>query len=267
MQKTFRIENDKLTLQSLQVPMVNHCINHCVACASFSPISPKGFLDKDIIRRDILDMKEVFDIDIFYLFGGEPLLHPDLIEIMDIVKESKIAKTLSILTNGQLLLTMKKDFWDKIDCINLARYPEKISERDYVKIIKKCQDLNKQFIPVEVCFSKIGSFKRADDIKTQKIFDGCYSGGWCITFYDGWLYLCCQLYYFKKFIDRDSNDGIKIKDLTKEKLIEYLCTVKPPELCHYCTGIFDMNQKRIHEIKWEECRDENWWTRSFTDYF
>ena len=258
MKKTFRIENGELILQSIQIPLVNHCVNNCIACASFSPVSDKGFLDKEIIKRDMLAMGKLVKIDIFYLFGGEALLHPNLIEIMDIVREIGIAKKITITTNGQLLNKMGKDFWDRIDDVNLTRYPGKLTDQEYWDLVKKTKDLGKNFNHVDPHFAKIIVSKKLNNNDAQKVFDKCEPGGWCLTVYNGWFYLCCQFFYLRKFLMKDLNDGIQIKDLTKDRLIEYLNMKKAPESCSWCTGLLDRKQ-----IGWKESiNKEEWWRES-----
>ncbi|MCJ7448389.1 MAG: radical SAM protein [Bacteroidales bacterium] len=92
--------------------------NDCNANCSFCHI-PKGklYLDKDFVTEfcKTLDKIGTFDIAIG---GGEPLLHPELVEICKTVwNETKLG--ISITTNGQLLT---EDFIEEIkDSVSFIR--------------------------------------------------------------------------------------------------------------------------------------------------
>ena len=106
--------------------------NDCNANCSFCHI-PKGklYLDKDFVTEicKTLDKIGTFDVAIG---GGEPLLHPEIVDICKTVwNETKLG--ISITTNGQLLT---KDFIEKIkDSVSFIRVSlDSIDETCYKRI-------------------------------------------------------------------------------------------------------------------------------------
>jgi hypothetical protein len=258
MKKSFRIENGKIILENIKVPMVSHCVNRCTACGSFAPVADHFCLPKEIIKRDIYKLKEIFEVDNFFLFGGEALLHPDIIEIIDIVKESKISKIVTLLTNGQLLLEKAPtELWKKINRIDLTRYPGKIPDEKFNWIKDKCVENKVIFNLIIPSFAKIIVDHQLTKEETIKVWQECTPGSSCLTFFDDKFYSCCQFYYFSKYLKLNLDDSIKISTMTKESLLKYL-DIKAPESCSWCTGLLDRKQ-----IGWKESiNKEEWWRES-----
>lgn len=94
-----------------------HCNLGCKGCSSCSPIAQEWFLDVESIERDLSRLNELdIKIDNITILGGEPLLHPDLVSIMEAVKKVYPESRLGIITNGLLLLQMPETFWNA--CVN-----------------------------------------------------------------------------------------------------------------------------------------------------
>ena len=90
-----------------------HCNLNCKGCSSCSPIVQEWFLDVESIERDLFRLNEL-DIEIgnITILGGEPLLHPNLLSIMEVVKKVYPKSRLGMITNGLLLLQMPELFWN-----------------------------------------------------------------------------------------------------------------------------------------------------------
>ena len=59
------------------------------------------------------------------LLGGEPLLHPDLLSVIDAVRRSGVCDSISLTTNGLLLPRMTAEFWSAIDVVEVSLYPNR----------------------------------------------------------------------------------------------------------------------------------------------
>lgn len=103
----------KYEIDYIEFWATGHCNLNCKGCSSCSPIAEKWFLDLKSIRRDLMRLKEL-DINIhnITILGGEPLLHPELLKIMDAVKEVYPDARLGLITNGLLLMQMPCEFWN-----------------------------------------------------------------------------------------------------------------------------------------------------------
>jgi len=93
------------------------CNQKCMHCFMHDELNTT-VLEVDEIRKIVLDLKKL-GVKNIALSGGEPTLHPNLIEIMDIIYEQKIG--LVILTNG---LKMSDEVIERILKYNvLVRIP------------------------------------------------------------------------------------------------------------------------------------------------
>lgn len=132
---------------TFEINLVDHCNLSCQMCDHFSQLSDKWFINVETLRKDITRMGELFDHDIaaISLLGGEPTLHPDIIECMKIVREQFPNTELIVLTNGTMLLKLEDspngNFWQACKDYNVhitvTVYPINI---DYAAIEKKAEE-------------------------------------------------------------------------------------------------------------------------------
>jgi molybdenum cofactor biosynthesis enzyme MoaA len=92
----------------VRVKPTNRCNHNCFFCvynASFSnmhdTMSRKDELSKEKLIEILNDFSKIGVKAVTYSGGGEPLMHPNIVEILIITKQYGI--DLSIITNGQLL--------------------------------------------------------------------------------------------------------------------------------------------------------------------
>jgi molybdenum cofactor biosynthesis enzyme MoaA len=87
----------------LRISITNNCIFNCKYCTNEGQIhNHNDFIDIDFIKRlsDFIKTNDIY-IKKINITGGEPLLHPQLLEIAGILK--KCTDSLTLNTNGQLL--------------------------------------------------------------------------------------------------------------------------------------------------------------------
>ena len=113
---------DKYTPYTIEIELTNYCNAHCIFCPNNSSKRKRGFIDKQKLYN-ILNEQEKRKIDnwfnkrfntldfpkIVYAGLGEPLLHPDFLEIVEYTK--KLGFYVEIVTNGLLL---NKNIVDKL---------------------------------------------------------------------------------------------------------------------------------------------------------
>lgn len=104
----------KYNIDYIEFWATGHCNLNCKGCSSCSPISKPWFLDIEQIKNDLSRLK-FLDIEIKHItiLGGEPLLHPNLNRIMDVVNLVYPQTKIGLITNGFLLTHMEKNFWNK----------------------------------------------------------------------------------------------------------------------------------------------------------
>lgn len=116
----------------LCLPLVRHCNLNCKGCSAFSPISEPHFYTLTNIKRDLGRISQLVahKVDCLYLNGGEPLLHPDLVDILYYCRKCFPRGLIKIFTNGTLLLKQEERFWKACrDCkviLWVTHYPIQI---------------------------------------------------------------------------------------------------------------------------------------------
>jgi len=102
----------KENLGEIDIPVVNHCNLNCASCDHFAPLAEKHFykLENYIKNLDrlkaLLKDKKIYRIN---LMGGEPLLHPQLIDFCRVTREKFSDTNIFITTNGILLPQWEKE--------------------------------------------------------------------------------------------------------------------------------------------------------------
>ena len=129
---------EKRSKLRFEVHLVEHCNLNCKGCSDFAPLAEPEFLDVEEFRRDVTRLAELFghECDRVYLMGGEPLLHPDLLEFMRITRQVLPEGDIYVFSNGILLPKMPDDFWKACHDNNIriwvSAYPIKI-DADTIK--------------------------------------------------------------------------------------------------------------------------------------
>src|SRR4051812_37795747 len=80
----YKITDGRVQTRALEYHIVDHCNLHCDQCCSFSPILPKWACDPETFRKDLLKIKTALAPQFLKIVGGEPLLHPRLVELLTI---------------------------------------------------------------------------------------------------------------------------------------------------------------------------------------
>jgi len=246
--------NKKLSRRFLfEVQLADHCNLNCASCSHFSPIADEKFIDVSKYEKDCEKFAELAKNNVhkIHLLGGEPLLHPNISDIIKITRKYFTKCKIKIATNGILLDQMNEDFWKTCNAnniiISINYYPIKINT-------KKITELSSQY------HVKVESFRRTWDFTFRKdIVDinGTHNSNdsfkkclpVCHQLYEGKLYMCrvpAYIKYVNKYFSKDFSvsegdylDIYKIKNVNE--IITYIRN--PIPFCRYC----NMNDGSIFE--------------------
>lgn len=104
------IKHDRL---GIEVYTTTHCNLKCRGCSRFSNISKPHFYDLKTFEEDMKHLKSIgCKLSYLTMTGGEPLLHPELIDFIRIGYSYFPNSRLCILTNGMLFNKQKQEFYD-----------------------------------------------------------------------------------------------------------------------------------------------------------
>lgn len=89
-------------LKRIGIPIVEHCNLNCKGCLHFCNLNQEEFYyDCNEFECDVMRISELFDdIEVLRLYGGEPLLHPKIIKLLEIARRYLKKAKIEILTNG-----------------------------------------------------------------------------------------------------------------------------------------------------------------------
>ena len=249
-------------LLDLNIDIVDHCNLNCACCGHFSPLATKHFININRFEDDCRQMSKLTNryIGKIVLLGGEPLLHPQISELLKIARHY-FEGSVGIDTNGIMLPEMSESFWHACrECsviINVTRYPINI---DYNKITTIGQ---RECVRVIITGEDDGNKPRRwfhnfrDASGTQDIahnFKTCKWHGKCLNIEDGKICTCVVPLkirhlnrYFGEQFTVSGNDYLDIHSVSK---IEDILDVvnKPIPFCRYCLPNTDV------EVEWSKSK-------------
>lgn len=252
----------------LAVGIVDHCNLKCKGCSHFSCIAEDYIVPAEIVCADIRQLGKIFGkkrIDRFGIMGGEPLLHPDLIQISKCVRDTFPEAEVQIVTNGILLLKENSQFWsmcreNKITIV-CTKYPINI----------KFNEIEKRAAEEQVDFQYYGNtgrttktlFKRKIDLEGKmnpvQSFATCWEANECNFLMEGKWFECPFICFAERVFNKKFNQHIKIEeedyiDIYQVKdyheILEYMA--KPKDACRFCKGFhgnyrWDISKEALEE--------------------
>ena len=237
----------------LEINATRHCTNACVACNHASTRFTEHYcMEPAVLARDLEKIKGLLHVKLFMVQGGEPLLHPQVTELLRLIASSGMAQQYGVLTNGKLLPQMKVEFWKMLgethSELRMSCYPD-LSPDIVPFALKKAEEYGFSVRP-----QQIDSFAPIFKKNNGNTYFGC---PWnrCLTIHEGFFYLCPLTTFFpKQFMGLpETIDGIPLEGLTEEKLHTFLNRDTPLEACKICTGA------RGERIPWHQNKTEPEW--------
>ena len=253
-------------IEYLVVNILDHCNLKCKGCDHFACIADTYFVSVDAIRRDIERMSEILhgnNVIKIAVMGGEPLLHPNLLEILEIIRANFPYAVIRLTTNGLLLLQQTDLFWkvcreQNITIVN-TKYPINL---DFCKMKEKAshEEVKFQYFEntgdeyVKKSFKKVINLKGDSD--PVKSFARCHISNYGNFLMEGKFYGCpfsCQSsrIFNKKFnqnlmiTENDYLDIYKVKNM--QEFFDF--AARPKFYCRYCSGL-------IKNFKWTRSKQE-----------
>lgn len=240
----------KVRMFGVEYNLTEHCNLSCYQCDHASPLMPKKFALLADFERDIRAFAEAAHAEEFRLVGGEPLLHPQLLDFIKVARESGVGDKIKIYTNGQLLHTMADEFWALTDVLWVSTYPGIRRRMSDEAIAAKCAEhgtlLDLRPTITEFNRSVINNPVEDHDL-VSRIFSQCkmaneYS---CFSIYEGMFFRCSvspfmQARLSMKGIDFPGPevDGIRIhgNPRLRDDLEARVRSKEPLRACTYCLG-------------------------------
>ncbi|MDR1881457.1 MAG: radical SAM protein [Prevotella sp.] len=238
-------------MRQIEINVVDHCNLCCSSCNHFSNlVEEEYFLDFEEYSRDISRLSEICsgNLKVIKLLGGEPLLHPDIVDFIKVTRIHFPYSNISFVTNGLLLLKMGNEFWKSLIEYNVflrvTKYPIGL---DYAKILNKAA----VFGIINSNLNNSGHFSENKGHMIKFPFDlsgnqekyyfiNCHHRIGCTVLRHGKIYPCPQIAYidyfnkqFNKTLNVTENDYIELHKIKSYYEIEEFLSNRVP-FCDYC---------------------------------
>lgn len=229
----------------LETDVTTACQLSCVACNHHVPLYRAAGIksaDPRQVFEDLNTLKTFVHADRWGALGGEPTLHKQCTEILEIARNSGIADKTEVWTNGLSLPRMAAPFWRSFDILVLSIYPGKHTEASLEWIHKKCLD---EGVTLDVKderhypnFKTLFEATPTGPEATRAKFAGCFFRHFSRVANDGYFFTCCCAPHMPALVQDKpfGTDGVKIAGLTEEDIIRYLARLEPLGACSTCAG-------------------------------
>ena len=237
-------------IDRIEYSITDNCNLNCAYCCHYAPIATKYFVRLDKFEDDITQLailtNQGKDLGTLGLLGGEPLLHPNLIEMCYHARIMLPYSRVRITTNGLLLKKLSKP---DLCCLRrfdievlISKYrdtdnfDEMVNLLEEYKIVHKfCQNNNLiQF--AKYGMDETGSQDKEESHNNCELWKEYYT---CHELREGKLYPCSQIaratVLNKRFgtnFKVTDNDYINIYKHNLAEIEEFL--KHPVDFCKYC---------------------------------
>lgn len=260
-----------MLINSIAIHTNNHCNLNCAGCNHFAPLTKPHFIEIEQFQA-LLDRLRFLcgtrvQIRIIRLMGGEPLLHPQISDLVQMTRDAFQKTALEIRTNGILLKSMPESFYDV--CKNTGT---KIVVSDYnilnEKEISDCSKYHRELFRYHY-FSETPSLEKCDCplmFLNEDVQDGIVRKGYTQLNENGDLFFCCipanmwiyNQYYGKNIPLVENEDYINIfrmkSQLDFSKAIVKRCVIKNFIMTPFCAYCRTPELKEWH--KWDKYTNE-----------
>ena len=228
-------------LRYLEFHLTDHCNMNCGGCTHFAPMADRWFADLDRIAADFARLKELFsNIREIRVMGGEPLLHPDCVAFLRIVRAAFPNCRLALVTNGLLLAKQPASFWEACretrTLVSLSVYPPVKPQVQALSDLCRNEDVPLQCVESDTFIARCEPNGTVD---ARKAFRYC-RGSWffCPILREGRIYNCamgCYAAYWNRAASAKlpEEEGIALDSATGPSILEYL--MRPVPVCAYCS--------------------------------
>ena len=244
--------SNKVQVKKIEIDLTDHCNLKCNCCDHSSNILPEKFNSVEEILADLKTISGAIEIEEILIAGGEPLLHKDLIQLLEGIKNDcgDIGKNVVLITNGVLLRKAPEKLWELVDGIWISVYPGiKISQENPSQF----SDLAKKYNvwvwkKISDSFTKtLLNNKNDNDDITDFVYKTCIRTHLldCHVVRKGRYYKCPPAVFMRDRLkmkgisfENESEDSIQIQDNPnlRDELEQYLTSDKPLKACSYCLG-------------------------------
>lgn len=254
-------------IQQLQIPVTLRCTLRCKECNSYIPYHkerPQDFLYEDLVEAADKLIESSKHVGCVLLYGGEPLLHKRLGDLIDHFAEFDKVEKIYIVTNGTLSpsLELCEKMTNEKVTLRVSDYGELSKEKD--NIIRLVKEYGIKLEVTDFLFwnknPTVSDLRESDEELRVKVRNCCGIAK-ALTIIDGKVFFCgfsAFFHHFKALPDFGDNyiDLLQFNGSPLElrnKIKEYQKMPDdglPKKACRYCKfNNFDDNLPVAEQTK------------------
>ncbi|GAA5093723.1 radical SAM protein [Nocardia iowensis] len=229
-----------LHLLALEINVVTHCNLSCVGCSHSSPAAAEGFADVATVGRDFSALADVVEPVYVRLVGGEPLLHPELDQIIGAIRSAMPHAIIRLYTNGTRIDKGTSPWLAALDELLVSVYPRAaVPDSTLRHLAAECATANTTLL-VERFFAFRASrpTRQLTATEARQVFQTCQMAHAksAHIVQDGHVYLCPMS--APATIARHDGPSCRIEphDTLEHRLSAFLNRKDPLAKCHNCLG-------------------------------
>jgi len=238
----YEISGARVLTWALETHLVDHCNLRCQHCCTLSPQRPPRFVRVQDLARDLAQAASVLKPSLFKLTGGEPLLHPALVECLHAVRRSGISEQVSLTSNGLLLPQAPDAVFRLLDRLTVSVYASApLPEAVLARVAERCQTHG-----VLLTVKRIDRFQQMDPPaphairEARRVFANCWLRNRCHLIRDGRFYTCTRPPHLGAHLGLPSlpeADGVVLAGPDPlRRLLASLESEQPLDSCRHCLG-------------------------------
>lgn len=225
----------------IETHIVDHCNLKCKGCSHFSGLAQPSFKSIEEFEKEVKRLSE-FGVGIFRILGGEPLLHPQVIDFCLLARKYFPNSNVVLVTNGILIGQLTNE---QIEILNdnrifldISCYGLKLNEEKINKFKLKYYSSNTSKMMYNISLDLEGQ----QDPYISFVNCDLVQGGWYFL-KENRIYQCCimaNINFFNQYFGKDvpckiDDISIDIFEHTEQEIMEFL--THPHQICRYCNTI------------------------------
>lgn len=251
------LDVQKPRLPYLECRIVEYCNLNCRGCSVAANIREEKVLSLEEFENDLISLKRLFSgIKFFKLFGGEPLLHPQLKEMLELSRRYFPDAEIVVHSNGLLVPEMKREIMESMRHLHISfiftLYPVTgMKKREIEDILNEAGVSYKFWAPVYE-FKKM--LNQNGDYDAAEVYKNCSK---CVNLIDGTI--SCGIGHFIDYLEKYF--CVEICDNKYENCVDIHTTSmngweinnllnQPSNVCKYCSFANKKKYQDSEFFKW-----------------
>jgi organic radical activating enzyme len=246
---------------TLEINIVNHCNLSCKSCDHLAPICDEGFYKIEELKGNFMNFSSNTDneeIKKVVLFGGEPLLHPELDKIIEMARSMLNICMFQLITNGILLDTISDDLLSVFSKNDLNLIISDYHLKDLSPVYARLDKHNIKYNVLNI--DKFAQFNLKHSAYQKRFDDHCArTAHHCVCLFHSKIYHCGIVANSKMLSNKfnenfliTKNDFVYMNIVNKNDLMKF--ALYPSDFCTYCSFSdikeFDYGPSELKKGEW-----------------